>query len=336
MRRSCREAAIKATIYIAGLLGLGLLTYLIADAGAGAVADAMLLIGWGLLPVTAFHALPLVISTLSWREMLEAAGRPALATLVLVRWIRESVNNLLPVGQVGGELVGARLVHQSGVSGASALGSVVVDLTVGLLSQMVFVVIGLAVLLNYSTAPAVLGVVWGVLAGMGIFLLCLLGFFAFQQHGMMRFGARIAGGLLKEGKKEHLVARASDVDQKIRAIYRSPRIWRASAIRLVGWLSGAGEIWLIMYFLGKPIGFGEALVLEAFITGIRSAAFLVPGAIGIQEGAAIVFGSLFGISAADSLAISLGKRVREILLGVPGLVSWQMIEGRRLVDRKSP
>ena len=91
-----------------------------------------------------------------------------------------------------------------------------------------------------------------------------------------------------------------------------------------------------MYFLGKPIGIGEALVLEAFITGIRSAAFLVPGAIGIQEGAAIIFGSLFGISAADSLVISLGKRVREILLGVPGLVSWQIIEGRRLMDREDP
>jgi putative membrane protein len=312
-----------------------LLTYLIADAGAGAVADALLLIGWGLLPVTAFHGLPLVISTLSWREMLEAAGRPGLGTLILVRWIRESVNNLLPVGQVGGELVGARLVHQRGVSGASALGSVVVDLTVGLLSQMVFVVIGLVVLVSYSTAPDVLAVVWSVLAGMGIFLLCLLGFFVFQQHGMMRFGAKIAGGLLKAGTKDHLVDRAGDVDKTIRAIYRSPRIWRASGIRLVGWLSGAGEIWLIMYFLGKPIGIGEALVLEALITGIRSAAFLVPGAIGIQEGAAIIFGSLFGISTADSLAISLGKRVREILLGVPGLISWQVLEGRHLIDRKA-
>ena len=235
MRRSCRETAIKAIIYIAGLLGLALLTYLIADAGAGAVADAMLLIGWGLLPVAAFHLLPLIIGTLSWREMLEAAGRPALATLLLVRWIRESVNNLLPVGQVGGELVGARLVHQYGVSGASALGSVVVDLTVGLLTQMVFVVIGLVVLLSYSTAPDVLGVVWGVLAGMGAFLLCLLGFFALQQQGMMRFGAKIAGNLFKEGTKEHLVAQAGDVDRMIRAIYRS----HASGARpLFGWRAG--------------------------------------------------------------------------------------------------
>ncbi len=304
------------------------------DAGAGAVGEAMALIGWGLLPITAFHAIPLVISTLSWREMLESAGRPALPVLVLIRWIRESVNNLLPVGQVGGELVGARLVHLRGVSGASALGSVVVDLTVGLLTQMVFVVIGLIILVSYSTEPNVLAVVWSVLAGMGIFLMCILGFFAFQQHGMMRFGARIAGNLMNDDARKQLAAGADDVDLTIRAVYRSPRIWRASAVRLVGWLLGAGEIWLIMYFLGKPISIGEALVLEAFITGIRSAAFLVPGAIGVQEGAAIIFGSLFGISAPESLAISLGKRVREILLGVPGLISWQIIEGRRLVERK--
>lgn len=327
---------IKAVIYIAGLAGLALLTWLIADAGAGAVAEALLLIGWGIAPVAAFHVVPLIISTFAWREMLDAAGRPGVPMLLTIRWIRESVNNLLPVGQVGGELVGARLAHQKGVAGASALGSVVVDLTVGLLTQMVFVVAGLVVLLSFSTAPDVLAVVWSVLAVLGIFGLCLIGFFAFQQHGMMRFGAKIAGNLLKSETRSQLTARAEDVDRSIRAIYRSTRIWRAAALRLITWFVGAGEIWLIMYFLGKPIGFAEALVIEAFLTGVRSAAFLVPGALGIQEGAAIVFGSLFGISVADSLAISLAKRVREILLGVPGLISWQVFEGRWLLERRPP
>ena len=146
-----------------------MLTYLIAYAGAGAVADALLLIGFGgLLPVTAFHLLPLVLSTLSWRYILGADGRPRMRILVMIRWIRESINNLLPVGQVGGELIGARLVHQRGIPGAVALGSVVVDLTVGLLTQLAFVVIGLVVLLIYSTSPEVLAVVWAVLIGMAI------------------------------------------------------------------------------------------------------------------------------------------------------------------------
>lgn len=330
------RTAIKPVIYIAGLAGLALLTWLIVDAGADTVAEALLLVGWGVLPVTAFHLLPLALSTAAWREMLDDAGRPAFPMLMAIRWIRESVNNLLPVGQVGGELVGARLAHHRGVNGASALGSVVVDLTVGLLTQMVFVVAGLVILLSFSTAPDVLAVVWSVLAALGIFFLCLIGFFAFQQHGMMRLGARVAGNLLKSETRTQLTARAEDVDRTIRTIYRSARVWRAAAMRLLTWFIGAGEVWLIMYFLGKPIGIGEALVIEAFLTGVRSAAFLVPGAIGIQEGAAIVFGSLFGISVADSLAISLAKRVREILLGVPGLISWQILEGRRLVQRSAP
>ena len=299
------------------------------------MAEALLLIGWGIVPVAAFHLAPLAISTLAWRDMLGAADRPGVGMLLVIRWIRESVNNLLPVAQVGGELVGARLAHQRGVSGPSALGSVVVDLTLGLLTQMVFVVVGLVILLSYSTAPNVLAVVWSLLAALAIFGLCLIGFFAFQQHGMMRFGARIAGSMLKSGSRSQLAARAEDVDQAIRAIYRSSRVWRAAALRLVTWFVGAGEVWLIMFFLGKPIGFGEALVIEAFLTGVRSAAFLVPGALGIQEGAAIVFGSLFGISVADSLAISLAKRVRELVLGVPGLISWQVIEGRRLLEKRA-
>ena len=45
------------------------------------------------------------------------------ATVLWMRWIRESVNTLLPVAGVGGDVVGARLVHQRGVPGAQATAS---------------------------------------------------------------------------------------------------------------------------------------------------------------------------------------------------------------------
>ena len=53
-----------------------------------------------------------------------------------MRWIRESVSTLLPVAGVGGDVVGARLAHQRGVSGAQATASMVVDITVGSATQL--------------------------------------------------------------------------------------------------------------------------------------------------------------------------------------------------------
>lgn len=338
---SLRELPIKAFLYLAGAAGLALLIWLVIDAGAADVGAALVSVGWGLLAITAWRVVPMTLGTLSWRDMLpppadpeDSRRRPGFGKLFAARWVRESVNNLLPVGQVGGELVSARLINQLGMPGATALGSVVVDLTVGLITQMVFLLIGLGILVSISTEPAVLTVVWSLLAGMGLFFAILIVFLLAQQRGMMKFGAKVAGGLLSSARAGSLAARASEVDAAIRRIYRRPQIWRAASWRMLCWIAGSGEIWLTMYFLGKPISFGEAMVLESFGAAVRSAAFLIPGAVGVQEGAYIVFGNLFGFSAADSLVISLAKRVRELSLGIPGILAWQAMEGRHLLRRR--
>ena len=59
----------------------------------------------------------------------------------------------------------------------------------------------------------------------------------------------------------------------------------------------------------------------------RKSAF-VPAAIGVQEGGYAVLAQLFGLPAEMGLAVSLLKRAREIVLGVPALIYWQAIEGR--------
>jgi hypothetical protein len=49
-----------------------------------------------------------------------------------------------------------------------------------------------------------------------------------------------------------------------------------------------------------------------------------------------LFGALFGLPAETALAISLSKRVRELALGVPGLLVWHWIEGHYLLRRGAP
>ncbi len=329
------DQAIRLLIIIAGLLGLGLIVWLIIDAGAADVAQAMLIMGWALVPIALFHVVPLILSTLSWRNMLPANDATGMVVLLGIRWLRESINNLLPVGSIGGDLVGARLVHQSGVPGAAALSSVVVDMTVGLLTQLAFALVGLALLLAHSTEPAVLTTVGGALGGLAIFFGAIILFFVLQNRGLMVFGAKLAGSLMNQARSERLLDNASDVDRTVRSIYRDRRIRKAFGWRILTWFLGAGEIWLIMCALGKPIGVAEAIALESFVVAIRSAAFLIPGAVGVQEGILLLVGSLFGIVPSDSLAISLAKRVREILLGLPGIAVWQAVEGRRLFRRQS-
>jgi uncharacterized membrane protein YbhN (UPF0104 family) len=62
----------------------------------------------------------------------------------------------------------------------------------------------------------------------------------------------------------------------------------------------------------------------------------VPGALGAQEFALVFFGSTFGVSTDLALAVSLVKRARELIWGIPALVSWQWEEGKRLHQEQRP
>src|SRR6202035_2075295 len=138
--------------------------------------------------------------------------------------------------------------------------------------------------------------------------------------------------LLPRTRLADFAGSASAIDHAVVAIYTErSRLCRAGLLRLVGWAVGAGEIWLVLQFSYRPLGVVDAFILESLGAGVRAAAFMVPGALGILEGSSIVFGALFGLPAETALTIALARRVRELALGLPGLLAWHWVEGHRLL-----
>jgi hypothetical protein len=68
---------------------------------------------------------------------------------------------------------------------------------------------------------------------------------------------------------------------------------------------------------------------------VKSAAFPVPGALGVQESGYLVIGNLLGIQGETAFALSLIARFRDLAVGIPGLIAWQLIEGRRFLRARS-
>jgi len=335
--RKARSQTIPISLIVATVLGFLLVVYLIIDSGAAEVADAMLVVGWWLLPITLFHLVPLVFSALSWRELLSAASRPDAITVIWIRWIRESINSLLPVASIGGDVASVRLAHLQGVPGAQAAASMVVDTTVGVATQLIFVISGVGLLLMRSTERSALLVAWTVVIGIGLFVVAIAAFVLFQHRGLFVRFAKFARRLLPEKWLSAFAGSATAIDEAVVAAYRSGWVMlRANLLRLVGWAAGAGEIWLVMQSLGQPVGMVDSYILESLCSGVRAAAFMVPGALGALEGSFVLFGALFGLPAETALAISLSKRVRELALGVPGLLVWHWIEGHYLLRRSEP
>jgi putative membrane protein len=303
------------------VVGLALFAALLAAHGAADVVAALRAAGFGLVVVAAFHVLPMLADALGWRRLLPSELRPPVGTMLRARWIGESVNGLLPVLQVGGNIVKAGLLARTGVGGGLAGASVVVDVTLVMLSQVIFTIIGLFLLLlhlggHVLALPVAVGVV--VMGSI------VAAFYALQRQGVFGALAQLIAKLGR-GRWTSLAAGGDAIDASVSVLYRQRRtIASASMWHLLSWVVGVGEVWLALFFLGHPVRLLSAMMMESLGQAVRAAAFAVPGALGVQEGGYVMLGGVLGIGPETALALSLSKRVRELLLGIPGLIAWQL------------
>ncbi len=301
-------------------LGLALFTALLVRQGVREVGAAIAVAGSGLVVVALLHVVPMLADALGWRALLRGATRPGVGTMLLARWIGESVNGLLPVMQLGGSVAKARLLARRGVPGTAAAASVVVDVTLVVCTQMLFALGGLWLLVvRVETARLAVPVAVAV----GITTSALGGFVLVQRKGLFAALARLAGRVAGAAHSASLGAAA--LDARVGRTYRDHRAVAASGgWHLLSCLAGTGEVWLALRLLDSPVDVGAALLLESLGQLVRTGAFAVPGALGVQEGGYVLLGPLLGLTPATSLALSLTKRVRELALGVPGLIAWQL------------
>ena len=315
----------RATV-LALLLGAVLFVVLLWHYGAGEIAAATAAAGWGLLYVSAFRFVTIATDTLGWRVLFSEPARPTLGRLFLFRWVGEAVNSLLPVAQVGGDVARARLAAQAGVPSSEAGATVVVDFTLGLVTQFLYAVLGAALFMSAGRPGSEIRGLWiGLLIAAGVLVL----FYLAQHSSLFR---RLAGTLRfvsDERRWGSLAGHAAGLDLAVSTLYgHRGRVAACGVWRLGTWVLHTGETWLALYALGSPVSWTDAFILECLGTAIRSAAFAVPGGLGVQEGGFVLIGMRLGLSPEVSLALALVKRVRELLVGGPGLMVWTTLEGR--------
>jgi putative membrane protein len=250
---------------------------------------------------------------------------------VFARWIGESVNSLLPAGQIGGPVVMVRQLSQRGMRMRDAAAAITVSTTAQAVAQIVFALLGLLLFGAYAAHGALHDLRTATLIATGVLGAMIAGFYYAQRRGL--FG-RLLGVVSKVfGKRDwsSLMTRAEAVDAAVQGIYRERgRVAASFALSLAGWIVGTVEVWLALRFLGHPVDWVDALLLESLGQAIRGAAFMIPGSLGVQEGGYLLLAPLVGLPPDAALALSLAKRAREILLGLPGLLvlhfserSWQ-------------
>ncbi|MEN7530129.1 MULTISPECIES: flippase-like domain-containing protein [unclassified Cupriavidus] len=311
-------------------IGAALFVGLLAWQGFGAVTTTLMSAGWGLAVVAAFHLVPLVLDAGAIAVLLDRKTRHgSFCSALKARWTGEAVNSLLPAGQIGGPVLMVRYLSHRGARMRDAAAAITVSTTTQALSQMLFALLGIVV---FGAQGDLSGYQTPIIAVTVVLAACVLAFCVLQRRGMfgrvMRIGQKLFGkrkaaedGHAGAGRWAGLALRADAVDSAIRELYRDRKKVAASfGLNLLGWIAGTGEVWLIMHFLGHPVSWAEALLLESVGQAIRGAAFAIPGSLGAQEGGYLLLAPLVGLPPDAALALSLAKRVRELILGIPGLV----------------
>jgi len=314
-----------------GLLGLGLLIGLVAHGGTTEILALLATAGLGLLWLIPFHVLPIALDAAGWRVLLRHRDLRGTADLPFLWWIasvREAVGRLLPVGGVGGEVVGIRLTLWRVPDGAAVTASVVMETLLTIVNVYLFVAAGLCLVIALDGGSLAGSLLGGLAATLPVplFLYWLL------RHGAVfaRIEKFVVGMLGEQSRVAALFGDAGRLDAELRALFERRRDLLISLLwQLAGMVVGAFEVWLALRLLGQPISPIAAIALEALGLSIRHFAFFVPAGLGVQEAGFVLFGKLLGVPAEASIALSLAKRVRELGYGIPALLSWQWAETRR-------
>jgi len=324
---------VKLRIVIIGILGLCLALYLVRYVGVGDVAASAASIGWTGFAVLCLYSLLLFpLLGCAWYVLLPRLSSTGVGVVVWGRMVRDAATDVLPFSQIGGIVLGARAAILHGLPSATAFASTIVDITTEMLAQIAYMMIGFGIL--SASAPRT-----SLAASVSKFV--LVGLVLAVASGALLILAQRRGHRLTAKLAERLLPRAlastTAVTDSLDAIYESRgRVALSSSIHLAAWIASAVTTWLAFRLTGVHVAFAPVIAIDSVVCAARSAAVVIPNALGVQEATYAFLAPLFGIAPPAALAVSLLKRARDIAVGVPILLIWQFAESRRALARQIP
>ena len=305
------------------LLTVGVLLFVavLASQNLSAVLATLAHAGWGLPLVALFHLLPLTVDAAAIVLLFAVVTRKSAADGLLARWVGESANSLMPAGQLGGPVLMARFLARRGMAMDEAAAVITVSTTMQTFAQIMFAMVGVLLLGAQAGHLSENALRTSALIASAFLAIQVGGFYWMQRRGI--FAKLIRAVTRFWGKRDwsKMMIQAQAIDLKVQDTYnRGGPVAMCLFLNLLGWFVGVGEVYLIAWLLGTPVSWTDALLLESVGSAIRGAGFAIPGALGVQEGGYLLLAPLAGLTPNAGIALSLAKRARELLLGLPGLM----------------
>ena len=289
--------------------------------GLATVATNLSVIGTRLLAFIALYLFAQLAFMVGWWVVMGAdAHACGFLRLFGVYLAGDTVNYLVPSGNLGGEPVKAYLLRDT-VGFGQALTSIVIHKHAELIAQWILLVGGLAVCLAYLKLPSVVTFANTVIVGgLGVSLLIMT--WALRAGTLSPILRRLSDWRpLASYLQTHQPA-ADALTTRIRAFYDEQGQWFliATAWCLIGWCGGLLETYLVLRILSPAEGWSTAVAIETLVLAFNIVFGFVPARLGSAEGVRVGVFLLVGLPAAQGVAYGAVRRARELAWILPGLV----------------
>jgi len=315
-------------MFVMLVVGLTLLGVILYHTDLGEVWARLQQMGWrGMTAFLALHVFGFGGLALSW--LLALPSKPVTPRWICRFWnvlmVGAAIEAVTPLAGLGGEPVKAVLMKRHyGISFKDASASLLATRTTDLAAQVIFLGIGFGLMFHAAVLPLPYRITAGV--GLALFCIAIVLFVLLQsQRAFSRTRSWLEEGWLSGREMSTRAVRALDsireVEDRLLTFYSSKhlRMVLSGAAAFVEWMSAAAATWVAIRFLGHPISFADAIVIEAFVTLVRSTFFFVPADIGTQDGAQVLICSAITGSPELGVALAAVRRARDLLWVAWGL-----------------
>ncbi len=308
------------------IVGFVIFAVLIYKVGPSTIYHQLIVLKWKISLLLLPYMLVFTLNTLGWKYSFTKV-KISFKDLFLIRLAGESINWTIPSANLAGEPMKAYFLKKHNISMVDGMTSVVISKTIRIISQIIFVMIGVVFLLlklNVSGSHLTSSIAI-ILLGIPIIIFIIFiqrqGIFAFLLKLLRMFRIRIR---YIEEREERLM----ELDKNIYQFYshNKKKAFYSFVYCFLGWMAGLIEVFLILYLLGIPVDTVSAYIIESLSTAARGVTSFIPGSVGGQEGGIIAIFVSLKLSASIALTFGILRRFRELIWTGAGLFIFSKLE----------
>jgi len=271
------------------------------------------------------HGITLYFMSLSWFVLI-GERKLSMYWSFIITWISQASGKFFPTGTITGEFIRVYLGVKKGLSTPHASSTVFADLVLATFSLFVIAIFSLFLLVSQNL-DFFMGKnnFYFLLTLVTFFFSCIFLFFVVRKRLLRRF-LRKSQQIFNFNLKRRTLRTLLKIDFLLfRLSFQKIKVLKALILRLMGWLSGAFEIFVFLWIIGVECNYMDLVILESFIGVIKAFVFFIPAGLGVQELAFVVIGDFVGFNGTIAFSIALGRRIREILVSFPAVIAWVVL-----------